>query len=131
VCLRGKSLLTEADLARHFRAAGHDDILGLHTTSPEHLSRWLAVDIDQHGPGGNDAEANLAVAPAWYERRERWASGPFSHLPTARAAITCAPSSARPSRPLWRSPSPAGSCATTHGTRCLTTCSEAGPSLSL
>jgi hypothetical protein len=68
VTLRGQVLLTEADVARHFRAAGRDDILGLHTTSPENLSRWSAVDIDQHGPGGNDAEANLAAALAWYQQ---------------------------------------------------------------
>jgi hypothetical protein len=68
VSLRGQVLLTDADVARHFRAAGRGDILGLHTTSPENLSRWLAVDIDQHGPGGNDSAANLRAALAWYER---------------------------------------------------------------
>jgi hypothetical protein len=68
VMVRGQVLLTEADAARHFRAAGRDDILGLHTTSPGNLSRWLAVDIDQHGPGGNDAAANLAAVLAWHRR---------------------------------------------------------------
>jgi hypothetical protein len=66
--LRGLVYLTEADVARHFRAAGRDDILGVHTTSPDNLSRWSAVDIDQHGPGGNDPAANLAAALAWHQR---------------------------------------------------------------
>jgi hypothetical protein len=66
VALRGQVFLTEADVARHFRATGRDDILGLHTTSQDNLSRWLAVDIDQHGPGGNDPTANLSAALAWH-----------------------------------------------------------------
>jgi hypothetical protein len=66
--LRGQVLLTEADVARHFRPGRRDDILGLHTTSPENLSRWFAIDIDCHGPGGNDPALNLAAALAWYGR---------------------------------------------------------------
>lgn len=68
VSKRGAVLLTEADVARHFRPVYRGDILGLHTTSPDNLSRWLAVDVDHHGPGGNDAKANLAAAIAWYDR---------------------------------------------------------------
>jgi hypothetical protein len=68
VASRGRVFLTQADVARHFRPAGRVGILGLHTTSPENLSRWLAVDIDQHGPGGNDPAANLRAALAWHER---------------------------------------------------------------
>src|SRR5262245_5902568 len=66
--LRGRVFLTEGDVARHFRATCRGDILGLHTTSPGNLSRWLAVDIDQHGEGGNDPEANLRAARAWYAK---------------------------------------------------------------
>jgi hypothetical protein len=68
VALRGQALLTEATVARHFRGDSRGDILGLHTTSPDNLSRWLAVDIDQHGPGGSEPEANLAAALAWFAR---------------------------------------------------------------
>jgi hypothetical protein len=68
VSLRGKVFLTEADTARHFRGAWRADILGLHTTSPDNLSRWLAIDIDQHGAGGSDPEANLTAALAWHDR---------------------------------------------------------------
>jgi hypothetical protein len=65
---RGRVLLTEDVLVRHFRAASTRDVIGLHTTSPEDTCRWGAVDIDQHGDGGNDPAANLAAALAWYER---------------------------------------------------------------
>jgi putative DNA primase/helicase len=68
VSQRGKVFLTLADVARHFRAACREDVLGLHTTSPDNLSRWAAVDIDQHGDGGNDPGANLRAAVAWFER---------------------------------------------------------------
>src|SRR4051794_33210432 len=68
VSQRGAVLLAEADVARHFRPRCRGDILGLHTTSPDNLSRWLAVDIDQHGPGGNNLQANLAAALAWHDR---------------------------------------------------------------
>ncbi len=64
--LRGQVQLTEADMVRHYRARWRSDILGLHSTSPNNLSRWLVVDIDQHGPGGNDPAVNLAAALAWY-----------------------------------------------------------------
>jgi hypothetical protein len=70
VTSRGKVFLTEADVTRHFRPARRGDILGLHTTSPDNLSRWLAVDIDQHGPGGNDSDATLAAALAWHRRAQ-------------------------------------------------------------
>src|SRR5207253_1827798 len=64
----GRTLLTVADVARHFRGACRADILGLHTTAPDNLSCWLLVDIDHHGPEGNDAEANLAAALAWHDK---------------------------------------------------------------
>jgi hypothetical protein len=63
---RGRRLLGPPDLARHFRATATRDVIGLHTTSPENLSHWGAVDVDCHGPGGNDPRANLAAALAWF-----------------------------------------------------------------
>jgi hypothetical protein len=65
---RGKRLLGLPDLLRHFRATSTRDVLGLHTTSADNLSRWGAVDIDNHGEQSPDPAANLAAALAWYER---------------------------------------------------------------
>jgi hypothetical protein len=63
---RGQVDLTPAILAQHFRATAPEHIVGLHTTSPDNLSRWGAVEVDRHGDGGNTREANLAAALAWY-----------------------------------------------------------------
>jgi hypothetical protein len=71
VASRGRVFLTEADVTRHFRPARRGDILGLHTTSPQNQSRWFAIDIDCHGPGGNDPAANLAAALARLLRKIR------------------------------------------------------------
>jgi hypothetical protein len=65
---RGRLLLTRDVLLRHYAAPRREHIAGLHTTSAQNLSRWLAIDIDCHGPGGNDPAANLAAALAWYGR---------------------------------------------------------------
>src|SRR5438094_919607 len=48
--------LTEAVLARHFRGAEVSDLVGLHTTSADNHSRWLALDVDQHGDRDPDLQ---------------------------------------------------------------------------
>jgi hypothetical protein len=68
---RGKVYLTRAHLARHFAATAPEYVVGLHTTSPENLSRWGACEVDQHGDGGNTPEANLAAALAWHAELAR------------------------------------------------------------
>jgi hypothetical protein len=65
---RGRVSLTEAVLARHFRGAAPEHVVGLHTTSPANTSLWGAVEVDYHGAGGNAAEANLAAVLAWHGR---------------------------------------------------------------
>ena len=64
---RGRVCLAPEVLARHFRATAPEHVVGLHTTSPDNLSLWGAVEVDQHGDGGNTAEANLAATLAWYD----------------------------------------------------------------
>jgi hypothetical protein len=59
---RGKVFLTPAVLRRHFRAAGPEDVVGLHTTGPDNASRFGTVEIDWHGRGAASPEANLAAA---------------------------------------------------------------------
>jgi hypothetical protein len=41
--------LTKDILAKHFVGADVGDLIGLHTTSPDNMCRWIAVDIDHHG----------------------------------------------------------------------------------
>lgn len=63
---RGQVLLTKDILRRHFQAIRADDVLGLHTTSNDNTCRWGTLDIDAHGPGGNDPEVTGRVAVALY-----------------------------------------------------------------
>src|SRR5262249_38896645 len=68
VARRGQVSLTEAVLVRHFRACRPSEVVGLHTTSADNTSLWGAVEVDQHGEGGNTAEVNLGAVLAWYGR---------------------------------------------------------------
>jgi len=63
-----KGQLTLARLARHFHGAGPEDVVGLHSTSTANTCLAARVDIDRHGPGGNDPVANLKAAISWYDR---------------------------------------------------------------
>ena len=45
---RGKVFLSESSLVKHFQARKSAGILGLHSTSADFTSRWLAIDIDRH-----------------------------------------------------------------------------------
>jgi hypothetical protein len=66
-----KGRLTEAVLARHFRAADRADLVGLHSTSPDNTSRWGGLDIDWHDPTSTAPAVNLRAALAWYD----WLAG--------------------------------------------------------
>lgn len=63
---RGRVYLTPATIERHFRAACPEDVVGLHTTSPDNTSLWGGIELDCHGEGGNTPEANTAAALGWY-----------------------------------------------------------------
>jgi hypothetical protein len=63
-----KGQLTLARLARHFRGCRPEDLIGLHSTSTSNTCLAARVDIDAHGPGGNEPAANLKAALAWYDR---------------------------------------------------------------
>jgi putative DNA primase/helicase len=59
--------VNRALLARHYRAEGVRDVIGLHSADAGNLGRWGALDIDLHG--GDDpvrAEANRLAALHWY-----------------------------------------------------------------
>ena len=66
--LRGRVRLTIDHLVTHFRATVPEQIVGLHSTSPENTSRTGAVDIDWHGEGSSAPEINLAGGQAWHKK---------------------------------------------------------------
>jgi hypothetical protein len=63
-----KGELTLAALVRHFRGERPEHVLGGHSTSTTNTCIVARVDIDAHGPAGNDPAANLRAALAWYDR---------------------------------------------------------------
>lgn len=69
---RGEDMVTLDKLARHFRGADVGHVIGLHSSSAENTSRWLAIDIDLHDPGaeeaGEIAARNYAAALAWWQK---------------------------------------------------------------
>jgi len=62
----GLVTLTRATIEAHFRALRRSHIIGVHAHSKDSLCRWVALDIDHHEPGGNDAEVNRKAALHWY-----------------------------------------------------------------
>ena len=65
---RGKVLLTDDVVIRHFRPRHAGDIIGLHTTSPDNTCRWGGIDIDRHGEHSSDPAANWLAARHWFDR---------------------------------------------------------------
>ncbi|MEM7383886.1 MAG: hypothetical protein AAF514_02990 [Verrucomicrobiota bacterium] len=68
---RGQDMVTHEKLQRHFRSGGVQHLIGLHSTSADNTSLWLAIDIDLHDSGAVDAEdearRNFAAAQHWWE----------------------------------------------------------------
>jgi hypothetical protein len=63
-----KGQVTHALLTRHFRGERPEHVIGLHSTSTDNRCLAARIDIDSHGPDGNDPAANLRAALAWHER---------------------------------------------------------------
>lgn len=63
---RGRHTLTADVLRRHFEGRDVGDVCGLHTTSTDNTSRWLALDFDTHGTDVTLADrARVANAAEW------------------------------------------------------------------
>src|ERR1700721_910254 len=63
---RGRVLLTEATLVKHFIGALPEHVIGLHTTTTENTSLWGVTEVDWHGETSSDPEANWKASLAWY-----------------------------------------------------------------
>ena len=72
-----KNKVTIDLLARHFGGVRPEHVIGLHSTSTTNTSLAARVDIDAHGPGGNDPACNLRAALAWYDRLLRFGFHPL------------------------------------------------------
>lgn len=94
VTVRGA--LTPALLARHFRGGARADLVGLHTAGPDNTSLGGAVDIDYHGAGGNDPEANRAAALHWFVRMADYGLTPLLYESNGRGGYHLRQLLARP-----------------------------------
>jgi len=67
---RGKVFLNASSLEKHFKTRLVSGVLGLHSTSADLTSRWLAIDIDLHDEDelSTTRENNFVAARHWYER---------------------------------------------------------------
>jgi hypothetical protein len=71
---RGKSFLDVDSLRKHFKTRQPSGQLGVHSSSADMTSRWLAIDIDLHDLDDTSivtAAGNLAAARAWQESLAR------------------------------------------------------------
>lgn len=60
---RGKVFLTVSSLEKHFKSQRTTGLLGLHSTSADLASRWLALDIDLHDPEELSVTAQGGISP--------------------------------------------------------------------
>ena len=66
---RGKVFLNATSLEKHYKARKVSGILGVHSTSSDNTSRWLAIDIDLHELDEHAVtpEGNFVAARSWVE----------------------------------------------------------------
>ena len=67
---RGKVFLATSSLEKHFKANDGGGVLGLHSSSSDGTSRWLAIDIDLHDEDDLSVtrEGNFVAAKAWWSK---------------------------------------------------------------
>ncbi len=76
---RGKVFLGISSLEKHFKAKDGGGVLGLHTSSSDGTSRWLAIDIDLHDDDDLSVtrEGNFVAARHWYARLKEMGFDPL------------------------------------------------------
>jgi hypothetical protein len=67
---RGKVFLDATSLKKHFKTREVGGVLGLHSTSADLTSRWLAIDIDLHDEDDLSAspQQNFVAAQGWHKQ---------------------------------------------------------------
>jgi hypothetical protein len=76
---RGKVFLAESSLEKHFRTKASNGVLGLHSSSTDQTSRWLAIDVDLHEPDDLSVtpQGNFVAARAWYTKLQELGLDPL------------------------------------------------------
>lgn len=66
---RGKTRLQVSSLEKHFKTSQFGGVLGLHSTSPDLTSRWMAIDVDLHDDLDESVspENNFSAAHGWWK----------------------------------------------------------------
>jgi len=79
--MRGKDMVTDDKLNRHFGSLKRFHLIGLHSKSAENTCRWFAIDIDLHDPDAAEAEdcarRNFAAALGWWEALQQQGYDPL------------------------------------------------------
>lgn len=67
---RGKVFLNISSLEKHYKTRRVSGVLGVHSTSSDLTSRWLAIDIDLHDPEDLSVtpQGNFVAAKGWRDR---------------------------------------------------------------
>ena len=67
---RGKVFLNVPSLEKHFKTRDAGGVLGLHSTSADLTSRWLAIDIDLHDEDDLSVspQGNFVAAQSWRDK---------------------------------------------------------------
>ncbi|MDA7980676.1 MAG: hypothetical protein MPJ50_18110 [Pirellulales bacterium] len=66
---RGKVLLQVSSLEKHYKTNSFGGVLGLHSISSDHSSRWLGIDVDLHDEDNLSVtpEGNFVAAHGWWQ----------------------------------------------------------------
>lgn len=66
---RGKVFLQTSSLEKHYKANSSGSVLGLHSISSDHASRWLGIDVDLHDEDNLSVtpEGNFVAAHGWWQ----------------------------------------------------------------
>ncbi len=67
---RGKVFLGVSSLEKHFKTRNVGGVLGMHSTSADATSRWMAIDIDLHDDDDLSVtpEGNFVAARDWWSK---------------------------------------------------------------
>lgn len=76
---RGKVFLDHSSLEKHYKTTQVGGVLGIHSSSADFSSRWLAIDIDLHEAENLSVtpQGNFVAARTWYQRLVEYGFDPL------------------------------------------------------